>query len=319
MDLVYMNKTKTDVGILQDYSFDMAFGEDENDFELTVSSNNNVCAEDYFLYVEGTEYGGLIDALYVDTVQREIKYKGRTWHGILNSKVIQPSAGDNYYIVSGDANTVLGTLISRLSLGSLFNASSETSGFTLSNYQFQRYVLGYDGICDMLRSVGAKLKMEFKNGSVELSAVAIHDYQNDELDSDHIGMKIEKIYNSVNHLVCLGQGELSARTVVHLYCDSAGNVSTTQSITGIDEVMAVYDYPNAESVNDLTRDGTKKLQEMNNSDAIDVDLDDAYEFDIGDIIHAEDVVTGISVSRRVIKKIITINSNVVNINYKVGE
>ena len=319
MDLVYMNKTKTDVGILQDYSFDMAFGEDENNFELTVSSNNNVCDEDYYLYIEGTEYGGLIDAIYVDTVQREIKYKGRTWHGILNSKVVEPPAGNNYYIVSGDANTILGNLITKLSLSSLFSASLSTSGFTLSNYQFKRYVLGYDGICDMLESVGAKLKIEFKNGFVELSAVAVHDYQNDELDSDHIGMKIEKIYNSVNHLVCLGQGDLSLRTVVHLYCDEDGNVSTTQSITGIDEVMAVYDYPNAESTTDLTRDGTKKLKEMNNTDSIDVDLDDAYEFDIGDIIHADDVVTGISVSRRIIKKIITINRNVVNINYKVGE
>lgn len=319
MDLVYMNKTKTDVGILQDFSFDMAFGEDENNFELTVSNNNNVCAEDYYLYIENTEYGGLIDAIYVDTVAREITYKGRTWHGILNSKVIQPSSGDNYYVVSGDANTILGNLIVRLSLGSLFTASSSTSGFTLTNYQFKRYVLGYDGICDMLESVGAKLKIEFKNGSVELSAVAIHDYQNDELDSDHIGMKIEKTYNPINHLVCLGQGDLASRTVVHLYCDADGNISTTQSITGIDEVMAVFDYPNAESANDLTRDGTKKLKELNNTDSIDVDLDDEYEFDIGDIIHADDVVTGISVSRRIIKKIITINSNVVNINYKVGE
>jgi len=319
MDLVYMNKTKSDVGILQDYSFDLAFGEDENNFELTVSSNNNVCDEDYYLYIEGTEYGGLIDSIYVDTVEREIKYKGRTWHGILNSKVIEPPASQDYYEVSGDANTILGSLITALSLGALFSASESTSGFTLSNYQFHRYVMGYDGICDMLESVGAKLKIEFNNGSAELSAVAIHDYANDELDSDHIGLKIEKIYNPVNHLVCLGQGELSQRTVVHLYCDSDGNVSTTQTITGIDEVMAVFDYPNAESVEDLTRDGTKKLKEMNNSDTIDVDLDDAYEFDIGDIIHAEDIITGIAVSRKVIKKIITINSNIVNINYKVGE
>lgn len=319
MDLIYMNKTKTDVGILQDYSFDLAFGKDENDFELTVSDNYNVCSEDYFLYIEDTEYGGIVDTIYVDSSQHEIKYKGRTWHGVLNSKVIQPDAGQNYYKVSGDVNTVISGLISRLTLSSLFRVTAGASGFVVSNYQFKRYVLGYDGICDMLSSVGAKLKVAFNDGYVELEAVAIHDYNDDELDSDHISLKIEKTYNPVNHLICLGQGELSARTVIHLYCDANGNISTTQSITGLDEVVAVYDYPNVESADDLNTEGRKKLKELNGSDKIDVDLDDEYEFDIGDIIHAEDIITGILVARRVIKKIITIKSGIVNVNYKVGE
>lgn len=320
MDLIYADKNKTDIGVFLDFSFDLAFGSGENDFELSVSTDQNVCQEDYFLYIQDTEYGGIIDTIEVDSANREMKYKGRTWHGILNSKVIKPNSGQDYYTVSGDANTILGALIARLSLGTLFRAKSSASGFTLSNYKFKRYVTGYDGIMDMLTSVGAKLHIEYTNdGWVEISAIAIHDYSDDEIDSDHIGFKIKKMYNAVNHLVCLGGGELAQRTVLHLYCDTSGNISTTQTIFGLDEYEEVYDYPNVESVEDLERDGRKRLKELNESDKIEIDLGEEYDFDIGDTLRAVDIITGVSVTRRITKKIVQINKNIVNVKYNVGE
>lgn len=320
MDLIYADKNKTDIGVLLDFSFDLAFGSGENDFELSVSTEQNVCAEDYFIYIEGTEYGGIIDSIYVDSAAKQMKYKGRTWHGILNSKVIQPDSGQAYYTVSGDANSILATLISRLSLGTLFRAKNETSGITISNYKFKRYTLAYDGILAMLGSIDAKLVIEYTvDGWVEISAVAAHNYADDEIDSDHISFKINKMYNGVNHLVCLGQGELAERTVIHLYCDASGNISTTQTIFGLDEYMDVYDYPNVESAEELETEGKKRLRELNSTDTIDVDLDDTYLFDIGDILCAVDIITGISVTRKVTKKIVKIDKNIVNVNYKVGD
>ena len=249
-----------------------------------------------------------------------MKYKGRTWHGILNTKIIQPNSGADYYVVSGDANTILGTLISRLGLTALFRAKSATSGITLSNYQFKRYVGGYDGILDMLQSKNAKLKIEYlSSGIVELSAVAVANYTEEEMTSDHVSFQIKKTYNPVNHLICLGQGELRNRTVIHLYCDANGNVSTTQTFTGMDEVAQVYDYPNVESAADLQTEGTKRLKELNGADEVDVELDDTYSLDIGDLIKAVDDITGIAVSRRITKKIVKINKNIVKVDYKVGE
>lgn len=35
MDLIYATDEKIDIGIMQDFTFDLAFGSDENDFELT--------------------------------------------------------------------------------------------------------------------------------------------------------------------------------------------------------------------------------------------------------------------------------------------
>ena len=231
MDLIYTDKNKIDVGVMKDYSFDLAFGEDENNFQLSITSDNNVCEEDGLVYIEGTEYGGIIDAVEVYTAEKTINYKGRTWHGILNTKIIQPDSGAAYYTVSGDANTIMGTLITRLDLNGLFTASSASSGFAISSYSFKRYTGGYDGIIDMLQTVGAKLHIEWLNGVVQLSAVAAVDYGEDDLSSDHIALHIQKTYNPVNHLICLGQGELAQRTVVHLYCDANGNISTTQTFT----------------------------------------------------------------------------------------
>ena len=322
MDLIYCDKNKIDIGVMKDFSFDLAFGSGENDFELETSSENDVCEEDYFVYIEGTEYGGIIDKMEVLTGSKTLRYKGRTWHGILNSKIIvpdEPNQRKDYYVVSGEANTVLATLITRLSLGSLFRASSASSGITISNYQFSRYVPGYDGIVAMLTSVNAKLHIEFSGGYVNISAVPVVDYSNEELDDDHVNFNILKTFNPVNHLICLGKGELSSRTLLHLYCDASGNISTSQTFTGIDEVVDVYNYPNVESSAELDREGRKKLKELNASDKIDVNLDDAYEFDIGDTIHAEVVRPSLSVVRRVTKKIVKINKDQITINYNVGE
>ena len=49
MDLIYADKNKIDVGVMKDFSLDLAYGSGENDFELSVSAENNVCTEDYLL------------------------------------------------------------------------------------------------------------------------------------------------------------------------------------------------------------------------------------------------------------------------------
>ena len=116
MDLIYMNSSMQDIGVIKAYNFDLAFGSDENNFELKVGVNDHCCEAGYYVYIEGTEYGGIIDAVASDTAAEEVTYTGRTWHGILNSKVLCPDSGQDYLTLNGNANTVLGTLISRMGL-----------------------------------------------------------------------------------------------------------------------------------------------------------------------------------------------------------
>ena len=124
MDLIYADAIRTDIGVLKDYKYDLAYGSGENDFELTVNTSNNVCNEDFLIYIEHTEYGGIIDSIDVDTSAKTIKYKGRTFHGLLDKKIIEPNSGQDYLTLSGDINVILSTLISRASLNSIFKAST---------------------------------------------------------------------------------------------------------------------------------------------------------------------------------------------------
>lgn len=317
MDLIYTDKNKTDIGILKDYNFDLAYGSSENNFELTVPIDNNVLFDDYYIYAEGTEYGGKVDSIEVDTKEGYIKCKGRTFQGIIEKKVITPNAGQDYYTVTGDINTILGGLITRLGLEDLYKASTATTKNI--TYQFSRYTDAYKGINKMLRDNGYKLKMEYINGYVWLSAVPVVIYNEDTgLDSDRISINIQKTYNIVNHLICLGAGNLSNRTVIDLYLDEDGNISNTKVFTGIEEITDVFDYPNAESATELREKGIERLLGQNTNN-IEITLGEGYEFSIGDIITVSEVLTGITVTRRINKKIVTINKDILKINYLVGE
>lgn len=317
MDLIYMNASMEDIGVIRAYEFDLAYGSDENDFELKVSTENHCCEAGYFVYIEGTEYGGIIDAVASDTAAEEVTYTGRTWHGILNSKVLCPDAGQDYLTVSGNANAVLGILISRLGLTSLFAASSETSTLSFSGYSLEWYITGYDGIRKMLNSVGGKLLMSYENYKVILSAVPIVDYTDDGFDSDILSFAIKKASKKINHLICLGKGELKDRLVLHLYADVNGNISQTQTQTGLDEYSAVYDYSSAEDADKLLAAGTQRLSELQKQDDLTISLaetDDAY--DVGDIVGATDNVTGIAIAVPISKKIVTIQNGIEAIAYE---
>lgn len=260
MDLIYADSKRKDIGVLLDFKYDLAYGKDENNFELEVALNNHCCDAGYHLYMEGTEYGGIIDKIRVDTENGKVVYSGRTWHGILEGKVIEPESGADYYIVTGDANEVLAELIDKLGLSELFSASTEASDVDIGQYSF-RYAKGYTGICAMLAEFDGKLQVTYQGDSVVLSAVYLNDYsQDEEWDSSQAGFEIERNHRPVNHLICLGSGDLKNRYVIHLFTDENGGVqpyATTdnpmsdadyiltkekQLLFGSSEVAEVYDY-----------------------------------------------------------------------------
>ena len=103
-------------------------------------------------------------------------------------------------------------------------------------------------ILHIVRCNKAKLKMIYKSGKVQISAVPLVDYsQDEEWDSTQISAQISKNDFPTNHVICLGKGDLRDRKVIHLYQDAKGNVSKTQSYFGIQEVTEIYDNANTES------------------------------------------------------------------------
>ena len=266
MDLIYADEQRQDIGVLLTFNLDMAYGVDENNFECTIEREAHCCQEGFFLYVDGEEYGGIIDKIRVNTEADEIIYKGRTWHGVLESKVICPEEGQDYLILNGEGNEVLQQIIDLIGLSDLFTASEEDSGIEIVSYQMDRYIYGYTGIKKMLKEFDGKLRIRWKDSMVELSTVPIADYSKDEgFDTSQVNFTIEKDFLPVNHMICLGQGDLAERAVIHIFTDENGGVQPYTAVdqpvedadyildesqkvmTGSDEVMEILDYPGAET------------------------------------------------------------------------
>ena len=321
-DLIYANANMEDVGVLLDYTLDLAIGSDENDFELVVDAGSHVCREGYYLYIEGTEYGGIVDAIRVRTTEKEITYKGRTWQGLLASKVLEPNVGEDYLVVSGEANAVVEQLVVRMGLSGLFAASEANSGIEIKNYKMNRYIDGYAGLVKMLASAGGKLLFSFRNKKVILSAALAVDYSREEqFDSDLVGMDVEKGFHPINHVICLGRGDLADREVIHLYADNRGKVSRIQSLASLEEVVSVYENTNAESTEELEQGGIKLLEESRAASSkisMSFGSSDAV-YDIGDTIGAQERITGIEAAEKITKKIVSISRGSIEIEYKVGE
>jgi len=265
MDLIYADENRIDQGVMDAYELDMAYGSDENNFTCTIDRGSHCCTEGFFLYVEGEEYGGIVDKVKVNTEKDEITYSGRTWHGILEKKIICPEDGQDYAVFDGEANKVLQTIIDRIDLGDLFEASTEDTGIQIQAFQMDRYIDAYTGIYKMLKDADAKLNIIWKNKKVVLSAQLRQDYsQDEEFNTAQVDFTIEKNYRPVNHIICLGQGDLKNRAVIHLFCDENGGIqpyatkdiplqdsdyilgTSRKVMDGEDEVVEILDYPNAE-------------------------------------------------------------------------
>lgn len=320
MDLIFTNAKRVDQGVLTAYAFDLSFGAKENDFEMTLGESEPTLESGAFIYMEGAEYGGIVGGIKTSTNSETITYMGRTWHGIMNSKVIQPDPGANYLVVSGDANEVLGMLIARLGLSDLFVAVESLSGVNITAYQFARYCKGYDGIRAMLAANGAKLKIEWKERFVYLSAAPIADYTEAPVDGDIATLTVEQHQKKVNHLICLGRGDLAEREVIHLYVDQFGKIGDVQYYTGIDEIIDTYDNNNAESSAELREGGIERMTELRNTDKAEIALPEAegLSYDIGDIVGAAEMRSGVRVAATVSQKIVRINNGAISTEYQTG-
>lgn len=315
MVLVVHDSTVGDIREIEDFELDIAFGSDENALKLQARAGD-VPEEGQFVFIDGTEYGGVIDQASYDAGREatdSILCKGRTWHGILAGKRLLPDSGSGYLSVSGKAGDVLASLIARMGLSGLFSAATDD---TAVSYTFDRFTDGYSGLKALAQANGRKVAMRRKGGKVELSLPPVVDYAN-KVDSDLLDFTLTSVHRCVNHLVCAGTGELENRAVIHFYADAAGNVSHTQSLFGVDEIAALYDYSNADA-DKLEEDGRKKLKEYQTQGSVEVEAHDDIDVDVGDVISARDNAHGRTVTATVAKKIVKVSRGVATYRYEVG-
>lgn len=321
-DLTYTDARWRDAGVVVAYELAMEHGPaTRNSFALACPLSSRPAIEPRSLvYMEGTEFGGIVDEIGVEAKRPRRKravYRGRTWHGLLAGKIVCPDAGRTHYRIRGEANAALLALVHRVGLGDLFTASSADSGIALDHQV--RFADAYTAALGALRASGAKLAVSWDGDRAVLSAAPAKDWSAaDELDTDRLGFDMAKCYRPVNHLVCVGEGELTDRAEVHFFADAEGNVSQTQTLFGVDERAAKYDYTNADAET-LAEEGRKKLEELQNEDTCDADVAEGYSYDVGDVVGAYDAETGIFVSAPVVGKAATVDRHGARESYMIGE
>lgn len=313
--LIVTDGQRVDQAAVEDYEMDLAFGDSEQSFEVTFELPR--LSAGAYIYIDGTEYGGIVDGIRTDTTSTKgITYTGRTWHGILAAKVVRPPSGQDYRTFQGDANAAIADIVTHVGLDTLFSVRQASSGYSV-NYRYNRYIDAYSALKSMLSSVGCVLAMSRHDGYVELWAEPAAQIS-DEVDSDLMDFTSESTARVVNHLVCLGSGELRNRTVLDLYADAGGAVSTTQTLFGVDEVAEVYDYASADAATLLT-EGTKRLKDMQVGGTVDVDVHGEQGWRVGDRVTSQNNAAGIVVSTVIAKKIVKVEDGVMVVHYEMGD
>lgn len=324
--LILADQNLRDVMPVMDADIDIAIGSDENDYEVKIRRDrwDERYAYGNIFYIKNTEFGGIIGRKKANTAEDTISLYGRTWRGMLDKKIIRPPSGQDYRKVSGELNMVLNTIVTE-QFGDYFVVSQNDTGVSVTNYQFDRYCTLSAGIVKMLKSVGYKLHIEYiqqergQPGYVELSAVQIVDYsERIELSQDsRLNFVFDETKNGVNHLICLGKGELQERQVVDLYVGKSGSIGKTQYYTGIQEVAETYEDTSSES-DELEEKGREKLQELMNSTSFSMDVESlGMEVEIGDIIGGRDYVTGMYAAKPIAKKIYKVSGGTASLEYEI--
>lgn len=313
-DIVYTDASGEDVGMIASAEGDFSVGE-ENTWQLTVPDSYPI-SQGCFVYLDGerSEFGGVVDDIETTSRGSTLTVSGRTWHGILASRIVCPPAGAGHAVLTGDANACIAEVLELCEAGDPFAAATAESGIRVDGYTMPRYCDAYAGITGMLASAGASLDVSYHRGSCTLGAkpAALASAY-----SEDIGLDLKR-RRATNHLVCLGSGELADRTVVHLYADAQGRVSREQSIFGAAHMADVYELSNASDEAELVREGAEQLESMQSADTAEIDGELSGTYRIGQTVTARDERRGASAEETVTQLIARVSGRTVTVESKVG-
>lgn len=316
--VIISNSQGQDLRAAKFHSYDFEVGDAENSFEVVfIREEWEDVPMNSLVFINETEIGGIVKRIGTDTSQNTVTIGGYTWRGLLQKQIIAPASGQDYRIVSGDVNDIIGEIVAE-NWTPLFSGSGTQAGVSVTSYQFNRYCTAYDGLKAMLATVDMRLELiKRSNGLVEISAVPIEDYsQNIVFSADmRMNYRMAKDKSGVDCLVCLGQGELKNRIVRYIYAN--GQVRTTPKTTK-NLIYEVYDNPGAE-LDDLITGGKDRMEEVKSTNDMDITVDPDTEIAVGDIVGGVDYITGMSIKAPVTGKIYRWQNGLDSIEYEIGE
>lgn len=319
-DFIVSDAKGNEIEYIRKMDIDIDVGE-TNDFEATVNAAE-WSGESYGykkrIYIPNTEYGGIIGDVESVTKDNQIILRGYTWRGLLACKIIEPPTGENNLILNGELNDLIRKLISDR-FEQLFYVPEESTEITVSNYPVDRYTDIESAITKLLATKGMRLNIRYdqQKKAVELKAVVIADYSEEiEYSQDNkVDFDIRDCRTGVNHLICGGSGQGIDREIIHLYVQEDGSIGDTIFYTGLNEISAFYDYPNAENTEKLREDGISRLKELQNYKKMSMSVND-MNLELGDIVGGREYITNTVIKKPVVDKILKLSDGKIAIEYK---
>ena len=316
MDLIMINNSLHEAGIIcADVDIEIGTSTALNNFEFTNLAEFPAAG----FYIEGTEYGGMIEWDKTSSATEKMTLKGWTWRGLLTQDIIIPPPGHDYRIGSGDANDILRNMLASV-LGGFFTVPETASGCTITNYQFPLYINVLDGLMGMLDGSGYKLSIhadkpaEGEAVKVTVEAVPVNQIVGTANEDSPYTVEITNNRMGINHLVCMGKGELQNRQRWDLFIEERGNVGPFPYYTGFAERTAYYDYGNAESLDDLKKHGIERLLSIASSRIVQIRANGNHDAEVGDVVQAS--LGGEVITTPIVKKIVKVKDGVPSIEYK---
>lgn len=317
LNLIMISNSMHEYAAITPISFEceVGTGDASNDFELR--------GYDVFqggVYIPGTEYGGLIECPEDTTGEDLHTYKGWTWRGLLTQAVVSPPSGADYYTASGDLHEIISGLVSTRFSG-LFTVPATLTG-VIANFQADRFCTVHEALTDLCEENGYKLVIEAYKADtvkVELRAEPVVTVAGTYNEDNRLSLTFADNQMGINHLICMGKGDLRDRQRVDLYVDASGNIGTTKYHTGLWEREQYFDYPNAESLAELEKQGRKRLKEVMSKKTLQINRIQDVEMDIGDIVTGRHTVSGTSVSAPIDRKSFTYSGGTMRLEYHVKE
>jgi hypothetical protein len=271
-----------------------------------------------YVYIDGTEFGGLVRSVNKNTGSDTVTIKGALWRALLSMRIITPPAGQAYKVyTNAELNAMIADVIGS-DYVSLFSVPATSTGVTTS-YQF-RYQTKLAGLSKALLQVGYTLSCVYDATVQRVIVQARHcaDYSDYvDISSDlGIGLSISSgRVDDYNHVIALGQGELADRMVRELWMlDGVIYTSRPAALLEGDIRSMTFDYPNAESEDELVSSAREALLEYAAMSSAEIDLSQVQEelnFDLqlDDTILTVDRDLNISASKSVSQRILSITDS----------
>lgn len=316
MDLIYTNSENVEQGVITNFVYDQEDATTSSDrctFEIDITAKNNVFEIGSYVYIPNTEIGGRIDSIQVDTGTQIVYAKGRTWRGLLATKLLYSETADEYEI-TGKIDAIFSSLIANTFQMDVFNVLP-ISNAPQVNLRVPNYSDLYYSITKALSTIDYKMVTTFNpiTRKVDILFKPIDKYTDlDSITSDMFQFKVQTGAPRVNHAI-----GVSDTLVCHRYLQEDGTMGNTKFYVGNDEIVKMYEL-SADGITDLEQKTDDALLQEQSDDTLEVTALDLHA-DLLDEFTAEDMLTNVRMTQNVTRKIVSINHDIAKYQYEVGE